>query len=271
MVARVAWISIAPVKKLAMQQLDEVRLEQLGVRENRRFHLIDSNGLLVRNTAHGALVPVASTWDEATGRLELRFPDGEVVEGTVVLGEAVTTDFYGRAVAGHLVVGHWAAALSQLVDAELRLVQVDEIGSGIDRPSGSVTLVSRESVEAFGAAAGVPGLDERRFRMLFGVEGVSPYEEEAWLGRPVQLGTSVIVPRGNVGRCHAITRNPDTGDSDFQGLKTLVEHRRGVETSEPMPFGVWGEVVRAGVVRLGDVVTVADDEQPAAARLLVEA
>ncbi len=44
MAARVAWISVAPVKALALAQLDEVLVEPFGVRENRRFHLIGEDG-----------------------------------------------------------------------------------------------------------------------------------------------------------------------------------------------------------------------------------
>lgn len=255
MVASVSWITIASVKKTAMKQLDEVRLERYGVRENRRFFLIHADGGLVRNVKHGDLVPVQSDWDEDAGRLELRLPDGRTVTGTVELGEAVETDFYGRPVAGHVVVGPWAAALSELVQDELRLVQVDEIGGAIDRPDGMVTLVSVASVEAFAAAAGRP-VDERRFRMLFGIDGLDAHEEDTWLGRPVRLGEAVVVPRGHVGRCFAITRNPETGESDFDALKLLARQRRGVEATEPIPFGISAEVVQPGVVRLGDRVVV---------------
>jgi hypothetical protein len=34
----------------------------------------------------------------------------------------------------------------------------------------------------------------------------------------------------------------------------LGTYRGEVETSEPLPFGVWGEVVEPGRVRLGDPV-----------------
>ena len=40
----VAWITIAPVKSLALVHRDEVELEPFGVRENRRFYLVDDNG-----------------------------------------------------------------------------------------------------------------------------------------------------------------------------------------------------------------------------------
>src|SRR5438128_9057264 len=47
MPARVAWISLAPVKGLALAQVEEVLVEPFGVRDNRRFHLIGEDGRLL--------------------------------------------------------------------------------------------------------------------------------------------------------------------------------------------------------------------------------
>jgi len=64
----------------------------------------------------------------------------------------------------------------------------------------------------------------------------------------------VIRPRGNVGRCAVTTQNPDTGVPDLDTLRLLGEYRGDVETTEPLPFGIWGEIVEPGCVRLGDPV-----------------
>ena len=96
MAARVAWITIAPVKGLALKSLEEVRLESFGVRENRRFHLIGEDGRLLNGKHLGPLVQVTADWDEATGTLALTFPDGSRVDGGVELGDPVATNFYGH-------------------------------------------------------------------------------------------------------------------------------------------------------------------------------
>ena len=256
MPARVAWISIAPVKGLAVTQLEEVLLEPFGVRENRRFHLIGEDGRLLNGKQLGPIVRVTADWDEATGTLELRFPDGSVVAGEVELGKPVTTGFYGRReVEGRLVVGPWAEALSSFVGQPLRLVQPAEPGWGVDRGRGAVSLLSTASLEALRAAAGVDGpVDPRRFRMLFGVEGVDAHEEDTWLGRRVRVGEATVIPRGNVGRCLVTSRDPETGVRTLPTLDVIAEYRAGVETTEPLPFGVWGEVAEPGRVRLGDAI-----------------
>ena len=55
----VAWITIAPVKSLALVHRDEVELEQFGVRENRRFYLVDDEGRMINGKVVGPLEKVA--------------------------------------------------------------------------------------------------------------------------------------------------------------------------------------------------------------------
>ena len=69
-------ISIAPVKGLALVHPHQVMLEQAGVRENRRFHIVDADGRRYNQLRNGALVQIEQKYDDAAQRLELRFPDG---------------------------------------------------------------------------------------------------------------------------------------------------------------------------------------------------
>ncbi len=251
----VAWITIAPVKGLALVHRDEVELEPFGVRENRRFYLVDDNGRMINGKVVGPLVRVVPEYDDATGRLALHLPDGDVVAGDVEVGELLTTSFFGRPVAGRVVEGPWSEALSATAGRSLRLVRTEEPGQGPDRGSrAGVSLVGTASLEALANAAGVERVDGRRFRMLFGVDGVPAHGEDEWMGRRVRIGDAVVRPRGNVGRCAVTTQNPDTGVPDLDTLHVLGEYRGDVDTSEPLPMGVWGEVVEPGRVRLGDPV-----------------
>ena len=193
------------------------------------------------------------------GCLRLEFADGSVVDGEVALGEPVETIFYGRPVVGRLVEGPWNNALSDLAGRKLRLVRTEREGDGQDRGErAGATLVSTASLDALGAAAGVAGrVDGRRFRMTIGVDGVAPHEEDGWLGRGVRVGGALVVVRGNVGRCAVTTLNPDRGVRDLDTLGTIAAYRGEVPTQEPLPFGVWSEVVEPGPVAVGDPVELA--------------
>src|SRR5690349_7748534 len=86
-------INVTPVKGLGLQHPEEVELTERGVEANRRFYLI-KGWRLYNGKDCGPLLRVAPQVDD--GRIELRFPDGRVVDGEVELGEAVTTNFWGR-------------------------------------------------------------------------------------------------------------------------------------------------------------------------------
>jgi hypothetical protein len=256
MTARIAWITVAPVKGMALAHRHAVELEPFGVRDNRRFHLIGDGGRLQNGKQRGELQQIAVTWDEDGSTLAFRFPDGTVAEGTVELGGAVATSFYGRRdVEGRLVVGPWSAALTSFVGRDVQLVQPVEPGAGVDRGRAPVSILSTGSLEAMREAAGASEpIDPRRFRMLFGVEGVDPHEEDEWIGRSVRVGGATVAVGGNTGRCIVTSRHPETGVRNMPTLDVLAEYRDGVETTEPLPFGVWAEVVEPGRVALGDAV-----------------
>ncbi len=251
----VAWITIAPVKSLALVHREQVELEPFGVRENRRFYLVDDNGRMINGKVVGPLVRVVPDYDDATSSLSLHLPDGDVVAGDIAVGELLTTSFFGRPVAGRVVDGPWSEALSGLAGRSLRLVRTEEPGHGADRGGrAGVSLVATASLDALASAAGVERVDGRRFRMLFGVDGVPPHAEDAWIGRRLHIGDAVVRLRGNVGRCAVTTQNPETGVPDLDTLRVLGTYRGDVESSEPLPFGVWGEILEPGRVRLGDPV-----------------
>lgn len=251
--AQVVAIAVAPVKGLALQARDAVVLTPAGVEGDRRFYLVDESGHLINQKRAPALATVVPAVSE--GRLALRFPGGAVVSGEVRLGEPVTTSFYGRPVAGRVVEGPWGEALSAHAGSSLRLVRAEREGDGLDRgPRAGVTVVSTASLGALAAAVGRERVDGRRFRMLLTVDGMEAHGEDEWLGRRVRAGEALVELSGHVGRCAVTTRDPDTGVRDLETLDAIEGYRRGVLSTEPLPFGVWGRVVEPGRVALGDEV-----------------
>jgi len=267
MAARVVRISIAPVKSLGLVHPDEVTVEAGGVAGDRRFWLRDGTGRLFNGKRDGAVHQVRPEWDEATRRLVLTFPDGERVEGVVELGEEVEAEMYRERRASRRVVGPWEKALSTFLGRPLELLWADE--GAVDRApgGGTVSLVSRASLERLRTETGVDEpVDGRRFRMLFELDGVDAHEEDDWLGAQVRVGEATIVLNGDVGRCIVTSRDPDSGILDLPTLETLVRYRREGRT-EPLPFGVYGAVVVPGRVRVGDIASPLSwaEWQPAAA------
>ena len=254
MTARVSWISFTPVKALALEHVEEIDLLEAGLQGDRRFFLVDERNRLVNNKdGHGALQLVHARHDEDSNELTLQLPDGRVVSGRAERGDELTTIFHKRPKLALRVHGPWDDALSEVAGEQVRLVAAEH-GAADRGRGGAATLLGTASLEALAGELGVDQVDGRRFRMNFGIEGLAPHAEDAWVGKRIALGAAVIVPQGNVGRCAVTTQNPNTGIVDLDTLKALAAYRGDLEATEPLPLGVHAAVAQAGRVRVGDPV-----------------
>jgi uncharacterized protein YcbX len=250
-VKTVSRLSIAPVKGMALVHPEEIDLEPYGVADNRRFYLVDEGGRRYGQLRNGTLVRIVPAWDGT--RLALDFPDGTRVEHEVEVGEPTTTDFWGRPVTGRFVTGPFDDAISEFAGKRVRLVLADEPAGGVDRDDGSVTMLSDASLDELAAHAQRDGVDARRFRMLIGIAGCRPHEEDEWLGASVRVGDAVVRLHEQVARCAITTQDPDTGVPDFDTLREIPKYR-GLRNGKYVDFGVFGEVEQPGRVRVGDPV-----------------
>ena len=259
MEARVVRISIAPVKSLGLVHPESVDLLSDGVQGDRRFWLVDADGRLFNNKRNGPMTTIRPAWDEATRQLSLSFPDGTQVAGSVELGEPVAVELYGCPHPSRRVIGPWEEAISRSVGRPLTLLWSENHATDRGDRGGTVSLVSRGSLERLREEAGVEApIDGRRFRMMFELDGVPAHAEDEWIGSTVQLGDAEIVVNGDVGRCVVTSHDPDRGVTDLDTLGTLALYRRDGHT-EPLPFGVYGAVAAPGRVRVGDTVRLPND------------
>lgn len=253
--ATVHALQTTPVKGLRVVTRDDVFLTPAGVIEDRRFYLVDELGRMVNGKQLGALNEIVAVYEHGARTLALAFPDGTTIAGDVDPGEQVDTRFYSRPAPAHELRGGFSEALSEHVGRPVRLVE-GVSRSGIDRGrGGAVSLVSRASLGALARVAGAD-VDSRRFRMLVIVGGLDePHEEDTWVGEELHVGAAVVRVRGHVGRCNITHRHPESGDADLQTLDLLRQYRAGLDTTEPLAFGVYGEVREPGRVAVGDAIT----------------
>ena len=250
---RVARLNIAPVRSLGLETRAEIDLGPDGVAEDRRFYVIDAGDRLVDQLTSGEMVQVGSWTNTDATQLRLTFPSGTVVEDEVRLDGAIETHIHGRTAAGHIVEGPWAAALTDFVGRPVRIVRCDRVGG--TRKAHPATLVSDGSMDAISAVLGVGDLDARRFRMLIELDGAQAHEEDTWIGCQIGLGGAILRISAPVPRCAMTTHDPETGLRDYDTLRAIKGYRGQVDGKDLM-FGVWGEVERPGVIRLGDEVRV---------------
>lgn len=251
----VTGLSITPVKSTRLHEVDKVELGHNGVRDNRRFYMVDRRRHLINGKRLGALNAIVAEYVDP--RLKLTFPDGTTVEEDVRLGEEVETKFFSVTDSGRLVQGPFSQALSDYAGQPLELVEAR--ASAIDRGAmGVASVISRASLARLAQENGAHDIDWRRFRMLIEIDGVQAHEEDRWVDRATRVGGAVIRWGGNVGRCLTTSRDPDTGKIDLPTLDMLRSYRSAVDSTEALPFGVYGDVLEAGEIRVGDALELLD-------------
>ena len=247
----IARISISPVKAFRLVHPEEVELGPDGVAENRRFFLVGPDGERLRSSLTPWPVLVRAEYDAGEERLRMEFPHGTEIEGAAdALGDPVHSATGSLDVTGRVVEGPWEAPLSELAGHPVRLVRLDRIGAGLNEP---VTFVSDGSLDRLARQAETT-VDSRRFRMLFELSGCEAHEEDTWEGRRFAVGEAVVCVGGPVDRCAVTTRDPDTGERDLDTLRLIKSYRGQRESDGAILFGVYGQVIKPGRVRVGDAL-----------------
>lgn len=245
-VEAVGYAAVKGTRHLSRPSLD-VRPD--GVAGDRRWCLVDvARRRVLRTVQHPALMALrAETVDAADGTaLRLLAPGLGPAEGVPVpTGETVTCEYWGRPVPLALCAGPHGALVSSWLGREVRLA---EAPPGAVVYGGAVSLVAAGSAGALGVPAG-------RFRPNVVVAEADAFTEGDWLGADVHLGRVVVRPRARTPRCAVVETDGHTGaHAGDPVLATLA--RQGTEPRAAPVLGVDGEVVVAGVVRVGDPVQV---------------
>jgi uncharacterized protein len=245
----VARISVAPVKGFLLQHPEEVELTARGVVENRRFLLVDGDGNRLRSSQTAWPIVVRGSYDAASETLRMTFPDGDVDGSALGNGTIVTPRFSFGIVPARVVPGPWTDKVSELAGHPVRLARPEHPG---ERFPHVVAFHSTASLARLEREAGGP-VDERRFRLLFTIDGCREHEEDEWIGRRVRIGDAIVRVVVQVDRCAATTRHPETGVRDLDTLR-LIKNYRGLRDGKYADFGVRADVEQPGRVRVGDAV-----------------
>jgi len=245
-------IYVAPVKSLALQAVPRASVSKAGISGDRAFFMVNADGRLFTQRDHFPLVQVAAAYDPEMNELSLSFPQG-AVSGVPERGDATIAPFWGgRPVEGHFVRGPWNDALSEFVGREIRLVQPAP-GQSFD--GFPLSMCSFESLGALAQAAGVDGVDGRRFRQNVYFSGAdAPHAEDGWIGRDVRIGSAIARVKQQDERCVVTTRSPDSGEHDLNTLKIIATYRAGDDEEKGVHFGVYCTIVEPGEIAIGDEV-----------------
>jgi uncharacterized protein YcbX len=236
---RIGAIFRYPVKSMAGELLDVARLSLHGIEGDRRFafrRLGDQSGFpwLTASKLPQLLLYKPFGRDGNTAELlptHVRTPDGKEYE---------------------LRSGELREEVSKRYGSEVELMNLKH---GIF-DEACISVISLGTVHGVERASG-RNVDLRRFRPNVMIETASaePFEENRWVGQTLLFGdgNSAAAVRVTMKdeRCVMINFDPETVERDSEVMKTVVRLNGNYA-------GAYGTVVRAGELRVGQVVTLGE-------------
>lgn len=267
---RVTGLSVYPIKSTAGIALDACDVEPQGLAMDRRWMIVDEYGEFLTGREFPALTQVRSRM--TAGGLAVTAPGMEAM--TVPMPDSSGTSRpvrvwsdECRALTAEVRVDAW---FTRLLGARCHLVYMADTGQrpvdfDYGRPGDRVSfadgfpllLISEASLEDLNGRLSDP-MSMGRFRPNVVVAGCGPFDEDRW--RWIRIGEARFHGVKRCSRCVFTTIDPDTGEEHPRGepLRTLSSYRRADDGG--VVFGQNLIPRGEGTIRVGDVVTIDDDE-----------
>jgi uncharacterized protein len=220
-----------PIKSIGGQRIESTRAAADGVLGDRVWAVQDAAGKLGsgkdsrRFTRILGLLGLTARYEDLAQPPIVTDPDG--TDYPVATGAA---DEFLRALAGKRV---W-------VRRDTGIMHFDGV---------PFTLVGTATLDWLATQLPAVQVEARRLRPNLVVRTSEPFEEEAWLGQPVQIGTAEAAFEVVLPRCVMVgMAQPGLARSN------AVLRRIAARTDNPLGMAIGGQVTRPGTITVGDPV-----------------
>ena len=254
MPATIASIYRYPVKGLSGELLDRTALAvDQGLPGDRQFALARAGTRFENDETHWQpktsfvtltdderLAALTTSYREADGTLTICRGGRKVVQAklTTPIGRGVVEEFF-------------SAYLRDQISGRPRLVTAPERRDFSDQSEPLVSLINLASVRDLERVVGEV-VDPLRFRANVYLDGTPPWSELHWPGMEIAIGDARLVVKEKIACCAATSVRPGRGIRDMNIPQAL---RQGFGHGD---CGVYGRVISAGTIAVGDTLRVSD-------------
>ncbi len=255
-------LSIYPIKGCGGISLVEAELDEFGLKGDRRFMVVDQDGIFLSQRKHHAMCRIRVYME---GGFTIASYDGMsdlIIEPSMesnnipvrIWDDEVTATDMGE------MASIW---LSLVLGQKARLVT---IGPQYRR-NVRIADTAYSSRMHFGdscpvlvtTTASLADLNQRldspvpmdRFRPNLVIDGADPYAEDTW--EYIRIGDQLLQFGKKCGRCTVTTIDQQTGEAGLEPLKTLSAYRKD---DNRVCFGAYYLPITKGTIRIGAEVSV---------------
>ena len=263
---RITALHTYPVKGCHRLDHDEARVEPWGLTGDRRWIVIDPDGVGITQRRVTALSLLRAT--PAPGGITLSAPGMDPCHVTEpVDGPQQDVRVFSHKPPAPARVADATEWMTALLGQPARLVwQADPTGRPVQNnalPDDRVSFAdaypmlvtntaSLAAVDDWLVEAGAEPVSMSRFRPNVVVTGAEAWAEDDWPGRRLRIGEVTVRAAQACDRCLVTTIDQDTGVKGQQPLKILGQYRR---FPDGLLFGMNLIPDTTGVIRVGDEVT----------------
>ena len=256
-------IWIYPVKSLGGIRLTEADVEERGLKYDRRWMIVDQDGLLVtqRQVNKMALIDVAIVENGLLISVRNDSEDEIFVPFEPITNQELLVKVWDDEVKALTVSNEADQWLSKQLEKEVRLVVMplsterkadpkyaknDENVSFAD--GFPFLIISQASLDHLNSKLAEP-IEMKRFRPNFVVTDTEPHEEDNW--NNIQIGNIQFEIVKPCARCILTTIDPETSQKGPEPLKTLATYRK---INNKILFGQNVVAKDYGTLREGDAL-----------------
>lgn len=257
-------IWIYPIKSLGGIALRQAVVEERGLRYDRRWMLVDSDGKFItqRKVHEMALIDVALGIDGLTVIHRSSPHDPLLIAFEPTLSEPIEVQIWDDQVEAVTVSEEADRWFSRYLSQSVRLVKMpeqttrridpryaknEEIVSFAD--GYPLLVIGQASLDALNTRLPEP-VSMRRFRPSVVIQGTPPHAEDTWTD--IRIGSATFKAVKPCARCVLITIDPATGQTGPEPLKTLATYRN---QNGKILFGM-NLLAQPGLLAVGDRVEI---------------
>ena len=245
--------------------MTEATVEERGLRYDRRWMVVDENGMFVTQRIFPRMSLLSVSFDQAGLLISQQHnPENRILlPFERSLDTPVTVTVWKDTVTARTVCDRVDTWLSQQLGKELRIVEMTEESSRKMHPEFAKNdeqlsfaddfpflLTSEASLESLNSQLDV-SVEMSRFRPNFVISGAEPFAEDSW--KRIEIGDLAFKVVSSCERCAVINVDPKTGTKSREPLRTLAKYR---QIQKKVVFGQNLMFHRQGIIREGEGVQI---------------